>query len=645
MTNAQTTVKTPVHGRTTMTSVITVLLFSGVSLFIAQPSRAQQSAVQAQLEYQDPASVSVKGMLGHAIAISKSGRLTQLPSWNNGELITMFGEEVKNNHHRTDWRGEHGGKWLYAASMAARQGDDPELKALLIKTADFLIAQQEKDGYLGTYSPRVRLTSAEASHGRSWDAWNLSCMALGLIEVHHLLKEPKYLDAAKKIGELFIATFGKGQRDITEYGTRYGISATIILDPVVELFKVTRDNRYLELAETVMERMEARPGANIVSVAASGNDLERVGDGKAYQLLWNLTAIAKLYEVTGNPEYLKAVTQGWKNVTQHHLTLAGGPWGGVGKHLECFNRRYFWNPYGFIETCSTMSWIQLNKVMLRLTGDAKYAEEIERAAYNALLGAQYPNGVDWAYHSFSNGRRHIAHFDDCCPSSGVLALQELPTLLYAVKGKGIVCNLFTAGAATVTLNNGNRVSIQQETGYPFEGDISLTVSPQKKEAFPLHIRIPAWADHADIRVNGQAIDTTGFRAGAYFTLNRTWRKGDRVDIVFPMALRLHRKAERTDSPQGGPDLYRVNWFALTRGPLVFAAHGLINNNREQVVPLSDEDPEKIFTPVEPPEGFDGPAYELTYGKGDRVLFLPYYEAGGREANTWRLTWVQSGIAE
>lgn len=618
-----------------------------LSFIIVSPqTRAQESPakVSSEMEFLDPAKVSVAGLLGDAITASKRGRLTQLPAWNNGELITMFSVEARDKHHKTDWRGEHGGKWLYATASAARQGDNPELKNLLLKTADYLLQNQGQDGYLANYSSKVRITNAEANHVRSWDAWNLSYMTLGLLEVHHHFPEPKYLEAAKKIGDLLVKTFGEGKHDITEYGTRHGISATIILDPVVELYKITGDDRYLRLAETIIARMEARPGANIVTVAANGGDMELVGDGKAYQLLWNLTAIAKLYEVTGNPEYLKAVTNAWDNIKTHHLTIAGGPWGGVGKHLECFNKKGFWNPYGFIETCSTMSWIQLNKVMLRLTGEAKYADEIERAAYNALLGAQFPNGVDWAYHSFSNGRRHIAHFDDCCPSSGALALQELPALVYAAKGKGISCNLFTASTATITVDGKNDVRIVQETNYPFDGKVRVTLSPARKATFPLFVRIPAWADAAEIRVNDTKVDTRDLRTGDYFKIERVWRKGDFVEVTFPLEIKIHRNAERVGSPQGGPDLYRVNWFAMTRGPLVFSANGLVNGrDRESVIALPEEKPESKFSVVATPEGFAGPAYEFATKDGTSVLFLPYFEAGGRELNAWRLTWLQNGI--
>lgn len=84
-----------------------------------------------------------------------------------------------------------------------------------------------------------------------------------------------------------------------------------------------------------------------------------------------------------------------------------------------------------------MSWIQLNKQLLHLTGEAKYAQEIEKSAYNSLLGARYANGMDWTYHSFTNGSWHVAHFNDCCPSSGIMALEELPSMIYSKKAMGL----------------------------------------------------------------------------------------------------------------------------------------------------------------------------------------------------------------
>jgi DUF1680 family protein len=546
-----------------------------------------------------------------------------------------------------DWYGEHGGKWLYTAALAVKQGGDKNLEALLIKTADYLVGTQDPDGYLGVYSPAIRVTNDQANHKRSWDVWNLSYMTLGLLQVNRYYPKPEYLGAAKKIGELFLREFGDGSRNITDYGTRRGTSATVILDPIVELYKTTRDARYLNLAETIVKELEAKDEHKLITAGKNNVDAEMIGDGKAYQVIWNLTGVVKLYAVTGNVDYMKAATNVWQNIKDYHLNITGGPWGGVGKHLECFNRKNFWSPYGFVETCSTMSWIQLNKEMLRLTGEAKYAQEIEKSAYNSLLGARFPNGTDWTYHSFNNGSWHMANFNDCCPSSGAMALEELPSVIYSRLPNGVAVNLYTASEANLKLGSGNAVHIVQKTNYPFDGKITLTVSPSKAEAFAVNLRIPEWATSAaaTIKVNGKPFETTSLRPGEYFTLNRTWKVNDQVELELPFDLRIEQKIEQVDAPQNAGEIYNASWFSLSRGPLVYAANSLIDGkDRERTLTLSSVKAADLFTSTTSPQGMAGPAYVLkAEGIQQPLVFVPYYEAGGMKQGGWRLTWLQNKI--
>lgn len=620
--------------------IISMMLTTSVHTTKAQPSSAN---VKPDMSFQDPADLKISGLLGEAIASSRKGRISNLPTWNNGELITMFSKDSKNNHHKMDWYGEHGGKWLFAASIAARQTGDEQLKQQVRKTADYLVSMQDADGYLGSYSKEIRLTSTTTQHVRSWDVWNLSYMTLGLLQTNTYFPDPKYLNAAKLLGELFINTFGDGKNDITYYGTRYGVSATILLDPVIELYKATGDKRYLQLAESIIAKMEARENVKLVSVAKAGGDMENVGDGKAYQLLWNLTAIVKLYEVTGNPDYLEAVTKAWVNVRDHHLTIAGGPWGGIGKHYECFNRKSFWSPYGFVETCSTMSWIQFNKELLRITGEAKYAQEIEKSAYNALLAARYPNGDDWTYHIFSNGSLHIAHTNDCCPSSGMLALEEISSIAFSRKQNGIACNLYTDSEAKFTLSKSNTVTLNQKSNYPFEGNIIITVNAPKSEKFPLFIRIPDWATTASIQINGTPTETKTLVRGEYFVIHNTWKNNDKIEVQFPFDLTVHTKTENIGSPQGGRDISNVDWFAITRGPIVFASNGLINGkDRENTLQVPNEKIKSLFVPVNKSNTSPIPQYEFK-GYDNPLLFVPLYQAGEHKLGQWRLTWLQNKI--
>lgn len=598
--------------------------------------------VPSQTIYLEPTAVRVNGLLGDVLTSSRNGRIKLLPTWNDGELIKMFSNEVKSHHDRMDWYGEHGGKWLYAASFAARQSGDKELESLVIKTADYLEAQQDADGYLGNYGPTVRLTNDQISHRRSWDVWNLSYMTLGLLQVNRYYPNEAYLKAAKSIGELFIKMFGDGSRNIVQYGTRRGLSATVILDPIVELYKVTADPRYLALAETVVKELEAEPDHRLITAGLNNIDMEFVGDGKIYQIIWNLAGIVKLYEVTGNEDYLKAAESVWRNITEFHLNVAGGPWGGVGKHMECFNRKNYWSPYGLVETCSTMSWIQLNKELLRLTGNGQYAQAIERSAYNALLGARFPNGVDWSYHSFTNGTWSVANFNDCCPSSGMLALEELPSMIYSRRGNGIAVNLYTQSEATVSSGKAS-IHIKPATEYPFDGKVILELRPAKnRQTFPLYLRIPDWATSATIKkVNGEIMNALPQTDG-YYVVERMWKASDKVEVEFPMTIRVDQRTEKLDGPQNADEIYNITWLSVSRGPLVYAVNGLIDGrDRERALELNENEVAGSLVPVTPPEGMLGPAYKLSVPGVQPLLLVPYFEAGGMKKGGWRLTWLQT----
>ncbi|HTF21086.1 MAG TPA: beta-L-arabinofuranosidase domain-containing protein [Chryseolinea sp.] len=597
--------------------------------------------VQAVSSYLEPHEVVVGGKLGEFISADRRGRISELPKWKDGQLITMFGKAAKDHHDKMDWYGEHGGKWLYMASHAAKHSGDKEMEATVLRTADYFVQQQDADGYLGNYGPAVRLTNDAISHKRSWDVWNLSYMVLGLLQTNRYYPNPAYLKAATSIGDLFVKMFGDGKHNITEYGTRRGVSATVILDPLAELYKATRDTRYLNLAETVLKEAEANPDHRIITAGLNNLDMENVGDGKIYQIIWNVTGIVKLYEVTANPAYLKAATNIWQNITDHHLNITGGPWGGIGKHMECFNRKNYWSPYGMVETCSTMSWIQLNKELLRITGDARYAQEIEKSAYNALPGARFPNGLDWSYHSFNNGSWSVANFNDCCPSSGAMALEELPALIYSRRNNGIALNLFTESEATIKSGK-NTIKLVQKTQYPFDGSIRLAVSSARKEAFPLMIRIPDWASDAAIRINGQPLEQS-LTPGTYVTINRTWGSKDLVEIAFPVSVRIATKLEELDGPQNAGEIYHAKWFAVTRGPLVYSVDGLIEGDQRE--PNLNMDVKDAIQQLQEsvPAPSEAPAYVWRVSGQPELRFVPYYAAGGMKKGGWRLTWLLSGI--
>ena len=131
----------------------------------------------------------------------------------------------------------------------------------------------------------------------------------------------------------------------------------------------------------------------------------------------------KLCRATGDAALRDTLERIWQNIREHHLTLGGGPWGGVAhRSREVFNARGSFSPNAYVETCSLLSWIQFNRELLQLTGEARFAEEIERTAYNDLLGAQAPDGEDWCYYSVPTGRRVHTTYWRCCKSTAIAPL-------------------------------------------------------------------------------------------------------------------------------------------------------------------------------------------------------------------------------
>ncbi len=609
------------------------------------------------MEFPAPGAVQLGGVLGHALTANHTGRLTHFITDETSPAIALFAPAHAQRNEQGDWYGEHAGKWLSAAAKAAQRTGDAQLSATVRRVADYLLSRQDADGYLGTYAPLHRFTRRQpagrrtrdgAPGVRTWDIWTHSYLMLGMIEAGKCLGDPRYLECARRMGDLCWRTLTDGGIDITDLGNHHGMSATVLLEPAVELYFATREKGYLDLARRVLEQADNRAELRLLSGALAGTDAAEIGTGKAYQLGWNFVGIAKLYRATGDPELLKAVLRVWESIRRSHLTLGGGPWGGVAhRSREVFNHPGVFSPYGYVETCSTFAWLLLNRELLGITGEAKYAEEIERSAYNDLLGAQAPDGMDWCYYSFPNGRRVFTTYWRCCKSSGAMALEELPSIAYARVGDDIAVNLYGDGDARLATPQAGTVRLTQITRYPFDGDIRIVVAPERPAKFSIMLRIPTWVRSTMIRVNGVEAKAAAAAPAGYFWLERTWQKNDEIVLGFAMPPVLHTQLSRNVQESQGPDgepisqeVMRYDYVAITRGPLVYAT-GLIDGFKiEETIRLPDSGAKSLLEDTDPPPGYQGPAIRMNVQGRPPLTFTPYYEAGGRKDGTWRLTWMQ-----
>ena len=595
------------------------------------------------------------GLLGTALDANRRGRLFHFIEDEKSPAIEVFSPLRRDQNFEGDWYGEHAGKWLYAAAKAAARSGDKVLLEHVTRVADFLCEVQEPDGYLGTYAAPRRFMVKQAAKPlswngepslRTWDIWTHSYLVLGLLEAHRLFPHERWLSAARRIGDLCLSALTEGGIDINELGNHHGMSATVLMDPAVELYLATHEPRYLQLAETIVAQADANPALSLVTRARAGVDAADIATGKAYQLAWNLVGLAKLHRATGNLAYLEAVSKLWHSIRDQHLSLGGGPWGGVAhRSREVFNAPGAFNPQGYVETCSTLAWIQLNRELLRITGEAVYAEEIERSAYNDLLGAMAPDGEDWCYYSFPNGKRVYTTYWRCCKSSGAMALEELPGTAYAMDqlSGSISVNLY--GPSTTTIGD---VRIVQETDYPGSGAVRLRITaPEEGVRFGLRLRIPSWVQGASLALNGQIQPAP--QPGRYAEIAvREWRGSEHVMLDLPMTPRLNRRlnqnTQESRAPDGSPVAQQVllhEYVALTRGPLVYAT-GLIDGFKTEETLRLPETAQDVWLrehPVETDAQDKAPAIEMATGYRAPLMFSPYYRAGGRQDGDWRLTWL------
>jgi DUF1680 family protein len=210
--------------------------------------------------------------------------------------------------------------------------------------------------------------------------------------------------------------------------------------------------------------------------------------------------------------------------------------------------------------------MQLNLQLLRLTGEARFADQLERSAYNQLVSAQLSTGDQWCYYTPLEGKKPYGNKTNCCLSSGPRGIALIPTFAYATEAKGVVVNLFEPGKATLRLADGAEIGLEQKTSYPFSGESVVRIGLKEPKEFSVKLRSPAWA-------GGQMEATQRDGAGdsgrqieqGYLVRTSLWKDGDEITVRFPMPIRI---VEGDHTNQGK--------IALVRGPLLLAASDGVN---------------------------------------------------------------------
>lgn len=531
---------------------------AGLLLAAAHAGEKVAPKVKDALSYPPPGSVKLNGWIGEEMAICKKGRLfgQSIP-----DLVRPFAVREEDKL----WREEFWGKWFTSAALAYRYEADPELRAILDEAAKGMLATQTPDGTLTTYK-----AAAEFSN---WDTWGRKYTLLGLLAYYDLTGDAKTLEAAKRHADRVLDHFGPGKADIATNGYWNGMAASSILEPMVLLYRATGEERYLQFAKYIVSSWEGPKGPDLLRKALGGVAVFKMfpgpdskqkgymsgGSSKAYEMMSCYEGLVELHRVTGEPKYLEAAKKVFANIRDTEITIIGS---GSSWERWCNGRtRQTEAVPEWMETCVTVTWLKFAAQLLRLSGDAQYAEEIERSAYNPLLGAQKTDGTWWRHYNPLEGvcdaaPEHCNMHMNCCVANGPRGLMLLPALAFMSAQDGPVVNFYERGGATLPLASGKQVRLEIDSDYPRPGAVEITVTPEAAQQFTLSLRIPAWSPTAKVEVNGEAV--SGVTPGAYARLARTWKPGDKVRLTLDFAVRLVK-----DPGNSG----RV---AVMRGPVVFA---------------------------------------------------------------------------
>jgi DUF1680 family protein len=460
----------------------------------------------------------------------------------NPALLQMFRDRDRQpERDLLPWSGEFVGKFVTSGVLGWRLTRHPQLYELLQRTVDELIATQGEDGYLGPFAHAKRLTGRSNLAGAKgpvalWDLWGHYHCILGLLLWVQEMGDEAALQAACRAADLLCAVFLDGDVRVHDAGAEemnMAVSHGLCL-----LYRETANPRYLELVRAIEADWEQPPAGDYVRQALAGEPFYRTPKPR-WESLHDIQAIVELFWLTGEERYRRAFEQIWWSIYEYDRHNTGGFTSG---------EQATGNPYDprAIETCCTVAWMALSVDMLRLTANPLVVDELELSLFNGMLGGQSPTGRWWTYNTPMDGLKKASAHDivfqaragspelNCCSVNGPRGLSMLAEWAVMMAQAGPFLNFYGQGTIAMALPDGERLTLAQTTEYPLQGQVAIRIGLEKETGFTLHMRIPTWSRHSQVRVNGTRVE--GVTAGSYLALTRRWHDGDLVELKLDMAL-------------------------------------------------------------------------------------------------------------
>lgn len=470
------------------------------------------------------------GVVGERLHANLENWELTTPAANPAMLEMFYDRDRQPSRYLLWWSGEFSGKYLCASILSYRILQDPRQKKLITEVTDKLMESQGADGYLGPFDAESRLT------GPNWDIWGHYWNIRALLLYYDEFKQEKALTVAMKAADMLVNTFLNKGFHFTNDGS-YGQMNYAVIHAFTNLYQHTGKTSYLDMAKWIVKEWELPGAGNYISKSLAGFDMYKF-PGKRWESIHDFLGMYDMYLITGEQQYLDAFTHIWYSIQKGDRHNTGGFTSG---------EETTGNPYnlGPIETCCTVAWIDMSIDMLKLSGNSLIADELELSTYNGLLGGQHPSGRWWTYNTPMNGTKeasaHSINFQcragspelNCCSVNGPRGLALISEWAVLSSEKGIAVNFYGESTFKVQTPLSKELTLIQHTAYPRSGNVVLQIAINKPEQFTMQLRIPAWSAITTVKVNEKKVDSV--RAGSYLDISRTWKSGDRIEIVFDMS--------------------------------------------------------------------------------------------------------------
>ena len=499
-------------------------------------------------------------------------------------------------------------KWIEAASYSLATHPETGLARKVDEVVELIAASQQDDGYLNVHftavDPEGRWTNLRDLH-------ELYC-AGHLIEaaVAHFEATDKrtLLDPMIRYADYIASTFGP------EPGKRRGYPGHEEIElALVRLWKTTGERRFLDLASYFIDERGQGPQYFDIESDERNEDEKNVdewphtigqrhdvkqahlpvreqttAEGHSVRAMYLYDGMAGVAAGTGDEGLMAACRTLWDNVTNRRMYITGGV--GSTSEGERFTIDHdLPSDTAYAETCASIGLANWATRMLQAEGDSRYADELERVLYNGFLSGVSLAGDTFFYANplevdpkapyFRTGERikpfRQGWFDTaCCPPNVIRTLAALGRYLYSENSEGVAVHLYVSGEVTAHVGD-TVVTIKQETRYPWDGDVAITVELDSTAEFDLRLRIPGWCNDAELEINGSPVEHQTERG--YALLHRVWQAGDTVALRLAMPVERIYSDRRVRSSTGK--------VALRRGPIIYCLEEVDNSSGLNAVVL------------------------------------------------------------